>query len=124
MAKVAKELACRVGAVRRILPHISRGPLLREIGLALVVGKANYAAWVTREAHLSSPTSTSHHPQHVGQVALNDLARVLLGKSRRDHISTKDLSNRARIPTYNEIIIKNGSGNNINLIVISSITFT
>ena len=102
----AKDLTRRVGAVRRVLPHISRGPLLREIGLALVVGKANYAAWITREARLKRPSSTNTFPQHRGQVALNDLARVITGKLRKDHISIKDLTNKANIPTLNEIIVK------------------
>ena len=105
---VAKDLSCRVGAVRRVLPHVSRGPLLREIGLALVIGKANYAAWITREARTRDQSSISSQ-QHIGQVAINDLARVLTGKSRKDRVRIIDLMNKARIPTYNEIIVKRAS---------------
>ena len=100
---VAKDLSRRVGQVRRLTPHIPRGPLLREIGKALVIGKANCTAWVTREARLSKPQVPK---QHVGQVALNDLARVLTGHTRRQHIPLSVLNSKAGIPTYNEIIVK------------------
>ena len=44
--------------------------------------------------------------QHPGQVALNDLARILLGLTRKDHIPTSTLADRAELPTLNEIVVK------------------
>ena len=103
---IAKDLTRRVGQVRRLTPHIPRGRLLREIGNALVIGKANCTSWVTREARLSKPTTPK---QHVGQVALNDLARVLTGHTRREHIPISQLTSKANVPTFNEIIVKRAS---------------
>ena len=77
---------------------------MREIGNAIVIGKANTLAWVTREAHLpdKEPTSSSH----IGQVSLNDLARVLTGHSRKDKIPIANLLTKAKVPTINEIVVK------------------
>lgn len=101
---VAKDLKKRVGRVRRLSPHLPRGPLLREVGNALVVGKANCVAWVTRKANLpDNPNDTS---PHLGQVALNDLARILTGYSRKDRIPVSTLITKARVPTLNEIVVK------------------
>ena len=72
-------------------------------GTSIGIGKANCTAWVTREARFSSNTSSR---QHVGQVALNDLARILTGHSRKQHIPTSVLNKKAGIPTFNEIIVK------------------
>ena len=102
----AEEMSRRVGAVRRLTAHIPRGKLLREIGSALVVGKASYGCWVTRVARVED---TRNSTQHVGQVQLNDLARILLGHTRKEHIRVTDLSNRANIPTMNELVIKRAS---------------
>ena len=99
---VARDLSRRVGQVRRLTPHIPRGRLLREIGRALVIGKANCTAWVTREARLVKPQTPR---QHIGQVALNDLARVLTGHSRKQRIPVSVLNSKAGIPTFNEIIV-------------------
>ena len=108
--KVSKDLSRRVGAVRRLLPHISRGRLLREIGSALVIGKANYGCWVTRKARVTDDSASGIPQQnHSGQVALNDLARVLTGYTRKDRISVKDLADKAGIPTLNELVVKRAS---------------
>ena len=44
--------------------------------------------------------------QHPGQVALNDLARIITGNSRKDHIPTATLADKAGLPTLNEIVVK------------------
>ena len=103
---IAADMARRVGRVRRLTSRIPRGRLLREIGQALVVGKANCAAWVTREARLSNIPGAISKPQHVGQVALNDLARILTGHSRKDHIPVSVLIEKSGLPTLNEIVVK------------------
>ena len=36
----------------------------------------------------------------------HDLARILLGLSRKDHISTNKLADRDGLPTLNEIVVK------------------
>ena len=100
---VAKELRQRVGVVRRLATSMSRGPLLNEIAKATVIGKAQCCAYVTRPIQLQDHTCTDDGG---AQVALNDLARVLLGAQRSDHIRTSELLNRAGIPSLNEIVIR------------------
>ena len=65
--------------------------------------------WVTREARLESVQSTITKPQHSGQVALNDLARILTGHSRKDHIPVSVLADKAKLPTMNELVVKRSS---------------
>ena len=45
-------------------------------------------------------------PTDACQVALNDLARVLLGKKRSDCINCAKLAEKAKLPTINEIVTK------------------
>lgn len=102
--RVDKDLRRRVGRIRRLSSHIPRGQLLREIGNAIVIGKANCGAWVTREAHL--PDNCHSSTPHVGQVPINDLARILTGHTRKEHIPVSTLIDKANVPTLNEIVIK------------------
>ena len=104
-ADVARNLRRCVGAVRRLATGMSRGPLLREVGRALVVGKAQCAAWVTRSVRLNRKLDEKP-PTDACQVALNDLARVLLGKKRSDCINCAKLAEKAKLPTINEIVTK------------------
>ena len=43
---------------------------------------------------------------HVGQVQLNDLCRLLTGHTRKDRIRVSTLTDKAKVPTLNEIIVK------------------
>ena len=104
-ADMARNLRRCVGAVRRLATGMSRGPLLCEVGRALVVGKAQCAAWVTRSVRLNRKLDDKP-PTDACQVALNDLARVLLGKKRSDCINCAKLAEKAKLPTINEIVTK------------------
>ncbi|QQP51054.1 Putative RNA-directed DNA polymerase from transposon BS [Caligus rogercresseyi] len=43
----------RIGVIRRLCTTVSRGPLLTEIARAIVIGKLQTSAWVTRSAKFS-----------------------------------------------------------------------
>ena len=101
---VTTDLKKQIGRVRQLKAHILRGKLLCEIGNAIVIGKANILAWVTREAHL--PDNQPKSSTHSGQVALNDLARVLTGHSRKERTKIAKLLNKAKVPMINEIVVK------------------
>ncbi|QQP55401.1 Uncharacterized protein FKW44_002475 [Caligus rogercresseyi] len=49
-ANVLNELRRRTGAIRRLASVLPRGKLLNEIARALVIGKLNVCAWVTRRS--------------------------------------------------------------------------
>ena len=94
----------RVGAVRRIAVSLPRGKLLNEIARALVVGKLQTCAWVTRPArglHGCEPGGRDE-----AQVMLNDLARTLLGVNCSDRIRASELANRSGLPTVNEVVVR------------------
>ncbi|QQP57136.1 Hypothetical protein FKW44_002017, partial [Caligus rogercresseyi] len=59
------------------------------IARAIVIGKLQTSAWVTRSAKFSSAAETSHTPTMAKassdvQLAINDLARISLGVRRAD----------------------------------------
>ena len=45
------------------------------------------------------------------QILLNDLANSLLGVRRADHVHTEDLMDRAKLPTLNEIVVRQAALN-------------
>ena len=90
--------------IAKLSSHLPCGKLLRQIGLSLVIGKANCGAWVTREVRLSDEDRRSQ--QHPGQVAINDLARILTGHKRKDRVPVSVLADKANLPTINEIVVK------------------
>ena len=99
------DLRRRVGVVRRLATKLSRGRLLSEIAQALVVGKVQCNAWVTRRVRLN-PQQPHSGEDVATQRMLTELARTLTGARRTDHIRVIDLADRAALPTLNEIVAK------------------
>ena len=123
----------RIGCIRRLTAHVPRGPVLRQVAFALVIGKLQSAAWITRPV-LGIPESLgriTHNGYSLAstavQTALNDLARVLLGVRRSDRIRVAELADKAGIPTANEIVIRGAAmaawsaanGNNLRSLLVS-----
>ncbi|QQP49608.1 Hypothetical protein FKW44_010334 [Caligus rogercresseyi] len=86
-ANVLNELRRRTGAIRRLASELPKGKLLNEIARALVIGKLNVCAWVTRRSQ--GYQDQSRREPGAGdnaavQVILNDLARTLNGVRRSD----------------------------------------
>ena len=97
------EVKRRIGVVNRLRAHLPPGKLLKEIARSLVVGKISPCAWVTREARLKG---TKQKPwSDPLQIALNDLARVLIGARRLDQVRVEVLAQRAGLPSLNEIVV-------------------
>ncbi|QQP41288.1 Uncharacterized protein FKW44_015604 [Caligus rogercresseyi] len=106
-ANVLNELRKRTGAIRRLASVLPRGKLLNEIARALVIGKLNVCAWVTRRSQ--GYQDQSRREPGAGdnaavQVILNDLARTLNGVRRSDRIRASDLLDRSGLPTVNEVV--------------------
>ena len=98
------DLRRRVGVIRRLATKMSNSKLLSEIAKALVIGKLQTNAWVTRCARFAP--GPLHGCDKATQVILNDLARLLLGVKRSERYKTSDLLDRAGVPTLNEIVIR------------------
>ncbi len=98
-SEVAAELRKRLGVVRRVAYTLPRGKLLNGIAKALIIGKAQTAAWVTRRAALEDEQTGADGCQ----VVINDLARLLMGKTRKDRMRTSNLLERTGMPSMNEI---------------------
>ena len=93
--------------IRQLSVQLPRGRLLKEIGQALIVGRLQSSAFVTRTARINSRDSLHKPSPHSrAQVVLNDLARVLLGIRRAEHFRVADLADRAGLPTVNEIVTR------------------
>ena len=107
--RILNDIKARIGIVRRLTAHIPRGALLWQVAHALVVGRLQCAAWITRPIHglpLGSQNSRGSLSSISTQTAMNDLARVLLGVKRSDHIKVSTLADRAGLPTVNQIVIR------------------
>ena len=99
------DLRRRVGIVRRMATKLSRGRLLSEIARALVVGKVQCNAWVTRRVRLS-PEQPRNGDDVATQRTMTELARTLIGARRADRLRVQDLADRAALPTLNEIVTR------------------
>ena len=101
--RTLRDVWARIAVIRRLRGVISRGPLLKAAARALVLGRMQCSAWVTHRIRITPNESISRDSRDA-QVAINDLARVLLGASRKQHLRVQDLLNRASLPTINQIV--------------------
>eukprot|EP00095_Tigriopus_kingsejongensis_P004764 maker-scaffold510_size151595-snap-gene-0.41 protein:Tk04764 transcript:maker-scaffold510_size151595-snap-gene-0.41-mRNA-1 annotation:"mite group 2 allergen pso o 2 precursor" len=95
----------RAGLITRLAHHVPRGEYLRRLAGGLVVGKIGYAAVVVVPPRLTNnhpPTSTA---LKAVQVAINDVARTITGKTRQDRIRIPDLLHIAGLPSLNELSV-------------------
>ena len=102
---VLRDIKKRLGVVRRLSVQLPRGKLLTEIGRALIVGKLQNCAFVTHTMRLPSNENGQAPNKGPAQVVLNDLARLVLGARRTDHLRATDLMDRAGLSTLNEIVV-------------------
>ena len=110
---IHNDLRRRLGMVRNLACQMPRGKLLSEIGRSLIIGRLQCNAFVTRPARIGAKASTTRKSSAAGttQVLLNDLSRVLLGVTRADRLKTEDLTDRAEVPTLNQIVVRQSALN-------------
>jgi hypothetical protein len=80
---LAREARFRAGRVARLAQHLPRGQLLRQLGSGLLMGKLAHCLPVVAQPRL--PGSTGAIPEALApvQVAMNDLAALLLATGGR-----------------------------------------
>ena len=93
-----------LGVIRRLSAKVSPD-VLDTVARGLFLGKlATYCGLSFRaRLHPEDPATTG---AQAIQVVINDVARVLTKKRRTDHIRTRDLLDRAKLPSLNEMVIR------------------
>ena len=100
-------LRSRLGAVRRVAAHIPRGKLLQEIAHALIWGKLQQCAWVTRSIRgIQSAHDQVPGPDAAAQVVLNDTARLLLRVHRSDRVRAANMAEKLCFLTVNQVVVQ------------------
>jgi hypothetical protein len=91
-----REARFRAGHVARLAQHLPRGQLLRQLGSGLLMGKLAHCLSVVARPRL--PGSTARIPEALSQVqvAVNVVARSVVGHRREDHIAIVDLLEAAK----------------------------
>jgi hypothetical protein len=84
---LAREARFRDGPVARLAQHLQPGQLLRQLGSGLLIGKVAHCLPVV--ARLRLPGSTAATPDTLAQVqvAVNNVARSVVGCRREEHTS-------------------------------------
>jgi hypothetical protein len=100
----------RAAVIAILSNHLPRGKYLRQLATGLVNGKLGHAmaAYATPRLPAATAAGEVASPStlyHQIQVAYNSVARSITGCRLRDRISTKDLLERAGIPSLNEMIV-------------------
>jgi hypothetical protein len=101
MAKAARQ---RAALIARLANHLPRGKYMRLLSSGLVLGKLGHALAAVAEPRLTD-TPIGGGLRSV-QVAVNDVCRSITGHRRSDHVAVRDLSDKAGLPTVNEMITR------------------
>jgi hypothetical protein len=103
---LARELRFQAVCVARLAQHLPRGQLLRPLGSGLLMGKVAHCLPVVARPRL--PGSTAAIPESLAQVqvAVNDVARSVIGCRREDHITIVDLLEVAKYLLLNQQAVK------------------
>ncbi len=92
-----------VGASSRLARHL-RGPVLRQVVRALLVGRVGYGCAVLK------PRLKETDPQNMAlrkiQIAINNCARSILGSRRSDMKPVEELLRESGLPSLNRLIVE------------------
>jgi hypothetical protein len=91
--------------VARLANHLPRGEYLQQLSYGLVVGKFSHALAAVVRPRLGPKDNASVTWSRI-QVVLNDVARIITGARRRDHIRIKDLLAQAGLESANRTVVK------------------
>jgi hypothetical protein len=103
---LARESRFRAGRVARLAQHLPRGQLLRQLGSGLLMGKLAHCLPVVVRPRLPGSTVASPEALSQVQVAVNDVARSVVGCKREDHVAIVDLLEAAKYLSLNQQAVK------------------
>jgi hypothetical protein len=95
----------RASVVSRQANHLPRGEYLRQLAYGLVIGKFLHALAAVARPRLEQEDNASVVWSSI-QVALNEVARSIMGTRRRDHVRIEDLLAQACLESANRMVIK------------------
>jgi hypothetical protein len=93
---LAREARFSASRVARMAQHLPRGQLLRQLGSGLLMGKVAHCLPVVAMPRLPGSTAAIPDTLTQVQVAVNDVARSVVGCKREDHITIVDLLEAAK----------------------------
>jgi hypothetical protein len=103
---LARELRFRAGRVARLAQHLPSGQLLRQLGSGLLMGKIAHCLPVVVRPRFPGSTAATPEALSQVQVAVNDVARSVVGCRREDHVAIRDLLEAAKYLSLNQQAVK------------------
>jgi hypothetical protein len=106
LTTLLKEARFRAGRGAQLAQHLPRGQLLRQLGSGLLMGKLAHCLPIVAQPRL--PGSAKQIPEALKslQVAINNVARSVVGCRREDLITVKDLLDSAKYLSLNQLVVK------------------
>ena len=104
IADLRISLAQRLGMLRRIHVSMPRHTLAR-FAEGLFYGKLRVYAGVVFEVRLDEDDKRTKGAVPI-QILINEVARLVAGKRRTDHIRIRDLLDMAGLPSLNEVVVQ------------------
>jgi hypothetical protein len=98
---LARESRFRAGRVARLAQHLPHGQLLRQLGSGLLMGKIAHCLLVVVRPRFPGSTAATPESLYQVQVAVNDVARSVVGCRREDHVAIGDLLEAAKFLSLN-----------------------
>jgi hypothetical protein len=96
LRNLVREARFRVSRVARLSQYLSGGQLLRQLGSGLLMGNLAHCLPIVARPRLPGSTGTIPETLASVQVAVNDVARSVIGHRREDHIPIVDLLEAAK----------------------------
>jgi hypothetical protein len=104
-AMVARATSQRASLIARLRHHLPQGPYLRQLAASIILGKISHALPAVATPRLVAANGGANTHYKAVQVAINDVARSITGKSRRDHLPVSNLLDLAKIPSVNAMVV-------------------
>ena len=106
LAAVSRAARVRTGMVARLSCHLPCGQYLTQLARGITLGKVGYAIAAVATPRLEGNTCNPSSNSMAIQIAMNDVARSVLGCTRKDHVKIQDLLSRAHIPSFNAVSVR------------------
>jgi hypothetical protein len=106
LQSLAREARFRAGRVARLTQHLPGGQLLRQLGSGLLMGNLAHCLPVVVRPRLPGSTATIPEALSQVQVAVNDVARSVVGCRREGHVTIVDLLEAAKYLWLNKQVVR------------------
>jgi hypothetical protein len=104
--KLAKEARFCEARVARLNHHIPRGWLLRQLGSGLLMGKLGHTLLIVAVPRLQGSTAVASELFARVKIAMNNIARSVVGGKRDDYARKETLLETAQYLSVNKLAVK------------------